>query len=138
MIRRAHLLSVLMLASLGGAAVAAVAPNTPTPMPKVRAQMKEAVDKTSTDLFNTAGEADPENGPDQKLPDAAGWTRIKADADALKGVADWLQQPANGKTTEAAAQAMSAAIASGSSCWPSPCTICLKVWRSASALQKQT
>jgi hypothetical protein len=74
--------------------------------------MKPLVDKTSSDLFNTAGEADPANGADQKVPDAAGWARLRGDADKLKGVADWLQKPANGKTTEPnwmmAAKAMSA------------------------------
>ena len=65
---------------ISGAALAAVKPNTPTPMPAVKAQMKAKVDKTSTDLFNTAGQADPENGPDQKLPDAAGWAKAKAQA----------------------------------------------------------
>ena len=71
-----------------GLAVAAVAsaappvkPNTPTPMPKVKAQMKNVVDKASTALFNTASEADPENGPDQKLPNAAGWAAVKGQAD---------------------------------------------------------
>jgi cytochrome c556 len=86
---------------LAGTAMAAVKPNTPTPMPKVKAQMKSVVDKTSTDLFNVAGEADPANGADQKLPNAAGWTRLKADADKLKGVGDWMLKPANGKTAEA-------------------------------------
>jgi hypothetical protein len=83
------------------AASTALAAAAPTPMPKVQAQMKAVVDKASTDLFNTAGEADPANGSDQKLPDAAGWARVKGDADKLKGVADWLLVPANGKTTEA-------------------------------------
>jgi cytochrome c556 len=86
---------------LAGTAMAAVKPNTPTPMPKVKAQMKSVVDKTSTDLFNVAGEADPANGADQKLPNAAGWTRLKADAEKLKGVGDWMLKPANGKTAEA-------------------------------------
>lgn len=84
-----------------GAALAAVKPNTPTPMPQVQAKMKSVVDKTSTDLFNTAGEADPANGADQKLPDAVGWARLKTDADKLKAVGDWLQDPKNGKTGEA-------------------------------------
>jgi len=84
-----------------GAALGAVRPNTATPMPAVQAKMKAVVDKASTELFNTAGEADPANGPDQKLPDAAGWTKVKADADQLKGVADWLLQSKNGKTGEA-------------------------------------
>jgi cytochrome c556 len=91
-------LAALMLA---GTAMAAVKPNTPTPMPKVKAQMKRVVDKTSTELFNVAGEADPANGADQKLPDAAGWTKIKTNAEKLKGVADWMLKPANGKTSEA-------------------------------------
>ena len=101
-----------------GAAFAAVKPNTPTPMPKVKAQMKLVVDKTSTDLFNTAGEADPANGADQKRPDAAGWVRLKGDADKLKDVADWMLNPKNGTTTEAnwtaAAKAMSSLSASAS------------------------
>jgi hypothetical protein len=84
----------------GGAALAAVRPNTPTPMPKVRAQMKAIVDTASTELFNLAGEADPENGPDQKLPSAAGWTKLRTDADRLKAVADAMQKPAGGKTSE--------------------------------------
>jgi hypothetical protein len=83
-----------------GGALAAVKPNTPTPMPAVKAQMKAKVDKPSTELFNTAGQADPENGPDQKLPDAAGWAKAKAQADQLKAVADWMLQPKNGKTAE--------------------------------------
>jgi cytochrome c556 len=99
----------LLLAA--GAAMAAVQPNTPTPMPKVQEQMKTIVDKTSTDLFNTAGEADPANGADQKVPDAAGWARLRADADKLKAVAEWMQDSKNGKTGEAnwmrAAKAMS-------------------------------
>jgi hypothetical protein len=39
---------------MAGVALAAVTPNTPTPMPEVKAQMKDAVDKTSPGLFNTA------------------------------------------------------------------------------------
>jgi hypothetical protein len=101
-----------------GAALAAVKPNTPTPMPKVKAQMKAIVDKTSTDLFNTAGEADPANGADAKTPDAAGWAKLKAEADKLKAQGDWLQVPANGKTTEPnwmkAAKAMSQTSAAAS------------------------
>lgn len=111
-------LAAVGLALLAGVAVAAVKPNTPTPMPQVKAQMKDVVDKTSTDLFNTAGEADPANGADAKAPDAAGWAKLKAGADKLKGVADWMQKPANGKTTEAnwmaAAKAMSAQSAAAS------------------------
>jgi cytochrome c556 len=110
--------AVLALALAAGAALAAVTPNTPTPMPKVQAQMKDVVDKTSTDLFNTAAEADPANGADAKAPNAAGWARLKGDADKLKGVADWMLQPANGKTTEAnwtaAAKAMSLHAATAS------------------------
>jgi cytochrome c556 len=104
-------IAALALALAAGAALAAVKPNTPTPMPKVQAQMKNVVDKTSTDLFNTAGEADPANGADAKAPNAAGWLRLKGDADKLKVVADWMLKPENGKTTEAnwtaAAKAMS-------------------------------
>lgn len=93
---------VLTLAvSLAATAVLAQTPNTPTPMPKVKAQMKNVVDKTSTALFNTASEADPENGPDQKLPNAAGWAKVKADADKLKKVADMMLDPKIGKTSEA-------------------------------------
>lgn len=99
-----------------GAALAAV--NTPTPMPAVQAKMKAVVDKASSDLFNAAGEADPANGPDQKLPDAAGWAKVKADADQLKGVADWLLQPKNGRTGEAkwtsAARSMASLAAAAS------------------------
>lgn len=109
---RTALVVALGAALAASTALAAVTPNTPTPMPKVKAQMKPLVDAASTELFNTAGAADPANGPDQKLPDAAGWARLKADADKLKGVADWMQKPANGKTSEAnwmkSAQAMSA------------------------------
>jgi hypothetical protein len=111
-------LAALGLALVASVALAAVKPNTPTPMPKVQAQMKDVVDKTSTDLFNSAGEADPANGADAKKPDAAAWVRLKGDADKLKVVADWMLVPANGKTTEAnwtaAAKAMSdqSAIAS--------------------------
>lgn len=108
----------LGLALAAATALAAVKPNTPTPMPQVKARMKAIVDKTSTDLFNTAGEADPANGADQKLPDAAGWARLKGDADKLKGVADWMLSPKNGKTTEAnwvaAAKAMSEKSAAAS------------------------
>ena len=104
--------AALGIALAASAALAAVKPNTPTPMPQVEAQMKTVVDKASTDLFNTAGEADPANGADAKTPDAATWARLKGDADKLKGVADWMLKPANGKTTEAnwtaAAKAMSA------------------------------
>ena len=100
------------LALVAGVSLAAVKPNMPTPMPKVQAQMKTVVDKTSTDLFNTAGEADPANGADAKAPSAAPWVRLTSDADKLKVVADWMLKPANGKTTEAnwtaAAKAMSA------------------------------
>ena len=52
-------IAVLGLALATGAAVAAVTPNTATPLPAVKARMKAVVDKTSTHLFNTAGEADP-------------------------------------------------------------------------------
>jgi cytochrome c556 len=118
MIRPAHLLGVLILLGAGDAALAAVAPNTPTPMPKVKAQMKDVVDKASTHLYNIAGGADPANGPDQTLPDAAGWAKVKDDADQLKRAADWLQQPANGNATEAkwtsSAKAMSALAAKAS------------------------
>ena len=95
--------AVALTASLlaATAAAAAVAPNTPTPMPQVKAKMKSVVDKTYTALFTTASEADPENGADQKLPNAAGWTKVKAQADALKVVADWMQDPKVGKTAEA-------------------------------------
>lgn len=98
-----RVLGITIAAALiaAGAATAAVPPNTPTPMPKVKARMKNEVDKISTDLFNIAGEADPANGPDQKLPNAAGWARAKADADKLKAIGDWLQTPAIGKTKEA-------------------------------------
>jgi cytochrome c556 len=105
--------AVAMLAA--GTALAAVAP---TPMPAVQAKMKAIVDKASTDLFNVAGAADPANGPDQKLPDAAGWAKVKGEADQLKAVADWLQQPKNGKTTDAkwmgAAKAMASLSAAAS------------------------
>lgn len=93
--------ALIVAASLAaGAALAAVPPNSPTPMPAVKAKMKAVVDKTSTELFNVAGEADPANGADQKLPNAAGWNKIKLDADKLKAVGDWLQDPKVGKTTE--------------------------------------
>ncbi|MBS0331519.1 MAG: cytochrome c [Proteobacteria bacterium] len=117
MFRAAPLVAV-GLALVAGMALAAVKPNTPTPMPRVRAQMKTVIDKTSTDLFNAAGEADPANGADAKTPDAAGWIRMKGDADKLRGVADWMLAPANGKTAEAnwtaAAKAMSAHAATAS------------------------
>jgi hypothetical protein len=84
----------------------------------VKAKMKPLVDTTSTDLFNTAGEADPANGADQKVPDAAGWARLKSDADQLKQVADWMQDPKNGKAAEpnwmSAAKAMGAHSAAAS------------------------
>lgn len=109
---RSPVIVAIALTLVAGMATAAVKPNTPTPMPRVKAQMKQVVDKTSTDLFNVAGEADPENGSDQKLPDAAGWAKIKADADKLKAVADWMEDPKNGKAAEPtwmkSAKAMSA------------------------------
>ena len=147
MLRKTPIIA-LALAFAAGAAFAALKPNTPTPMPKVQAQMKDVVDKTSTDLFNTAGEADPANGPDAKAPNAAAWTRLKTDADKLKGVADWMLQPANGKTTEAnwtaAAKAMSAqsalaskaagahdakALAQAANDLSDTCTSCHKVYK---------
>lgn len=99
MLRKTLILG-LALGLMTGASMAAVAPNTPTPMPKVKAMMKPGVDKTSTDLFNVASAADPENGPDQKLPDAKGWAKVKSDADKLHAVALKLQDPKIGKTTE--------------------------------------
>jgi hypothetical protein len=90
----------LALAASVALAAAPIPPNTPTPMPAVKAKMKAVVDKTSTDLFNTAGEADPANGADAKKPDAAAWVRLKKDADGLKVVADWMLNPKVGKTSE--------------------------------------
>ena len=117
MLRHAPIFAVA-LALAAGVSLAAVRPNTPTPMPKVQAQMKAIVDKTATDLFNTAGETDPANGADAKAPDAATWLRLKSDADKLKTVAAWMQKPGNGKTTEPnwmkSAKAMSAHAASAS------------------------
>ena len=104
MLRHAPIFAVA-LALAAGVSLAAVRPNTPTPMPKVQAQMKAIVDKTSTDLFNTAGETDPANGADAKAPDAATWLRLKSDADKLKTVAAWMQKPGNGKTTDSKAAA---------------------------------
>jgi cytochrome c556 len=101
MMFRKSLAMSLAFGLVAASAMAAVTPNTPTPMPKVKSQMKAVVDKTSTALFNAASEADPENGPDQKLPNAAGWTKIKSDADKLKAVAVSLQNPKVGKTSEA-------------------------------------
>ena len=98
---RGVVMAVVAALLAAGAALAAVKPNTPTPMPAVKAQMKAKVDKQSTELFDTAGQADPENGADQKLPDAAGWAKAKAEADGLKAVADWMLKPKNGKTSEA-------------------------------------
>ncbi|HEX3887176.1 MAG TPA: hypothetical protein VHW05_06725 [Phenylobacterium sp.] len=97
---RTALLLALCIAAAGTTALSAVQPNTPTPMPQVKAKMKSIVDKTSTDLFNAAGEADPANGADAKKPDAAGWAKAKAQADQLKAVADWMLVPKNGKTGE--------------------------------------
>jgi cytochrome c556 len=116
---RARLTALIVLASLAaGTALAAVPPNTPTPMPAVKTKMKAVVDKTSTELFNIAGEADPANGADQKLPKPATWNKVKLDADKLKAVGDWLQDPKAGKTTEAAwmkhAKEMSALSAAAS------------------------
>jgi hypothetical protein len=109
--RRATTFALMAAALAGGAAYAAAKPNTPTPMPAVQAKMKAIVDKASTDLFNVAAEADPENGPDQKLPGAQGWATVKVEAGQLKAVADWMLQPKNGKTAEsrwtASAKAMS-------------------------------
>jgi hypothetical protein len=115
---RAGLIAGVVGVLTAGAALGAVKPNTATPMPVVQAKMKAAVDKASSDLFNVAGQADPENGPDQKLPDAAGWAKAKGEADQLKGVADWLQDPKNGKAAEAkwmaAAKSMAALSAAAS------------------------
>jgi cytochrome c556 len=97
--RRAFMI-LLASALAASAAAAAVAPNTPTPMPTVKAKMKDVVDKSSTDLFNVAGAADPANGADQKLPDTAGWATLKKEADGLKEVADWMLDPKVGKTAE--------------------------------------
>jgi hypothetical protein len=99
MLRKTLILG-LALGLMTGAAMAAVAPNTPTPMPQVKKMMKPGVDKTSTELFNVASMADPANGPDQKLPDAKGWAKVKSDADKLHAVALKLQDPKIGKTTE--------------------------------------
>jgi len=102
---------------IASAALAAVAPNTPTPMPAVKDKMK-AVDTDSSDLFNVAGAADPANGADQKLPDAAGWAKLKKESDSLKSVADWMMDAKNGKPAEAnwakAAKDMSALSAAAS------------------------
>src|SRR3954467_4524728 len=89
---------VIAMIATAAFAAAPIPPNTPTPMPAVKIKMKAVVDKTSTDLFNTAGEADPANGADQKKPDAATWARLKKDADGLKAVADWMLNPKDGKT----------------------------------------
>ncbi len=97
---RKTLIFGLAVGLMTGAAMAAVAPNTPTPMPQVKKMMKPGVDKTSTELFNVASMADPANGPDQKLPDAKGWAKVKSDADQLHAVALKLQDPKIGKTTE--------------------------------------
>ena len=97
------LLIAAVVGMLGGAAaLAAVKPNTPTPMPAVKAKMKAVVDKASTELFNTASQADPDNGADQKLPSAAGWAKTKTQADQMKAVADWMLTPKGGKTKEEA------------------------------------
>jgi hypothetical protein len=147
MSRRLTVLTIALVLS-AGVALAAVKPNTPTPMPRVKAQMKQIVDQASTELFNVAGEADPENGPDQKLPDAAGWSRIKADADELKTTADWMLDPKNGKTAEpkwmTSAKAMSAlslaaskaaaahdakALAKASNDLSDTCTACHSVYK---------
>jgi hypothetical protein len=104
--------AALALALAAGVSLAATTTNTPTPMPAVKTQMKDLVDKASTDLFNVAGAADPANGTDQKLPDAAGWAHLKAEADQLKAAGDWLQQPANGKTSEPAWMKAAADMAS--------------------------
>jgi hypothetical protein len=100
MLRKSIILAAAVSLMAVAAVEAAVPPNTPTDMPKVKKLMKPTVDTTSTDLFNVASAADPENGPDQKLPDAKGWAKVKADADALHGVALKLQDPKIGKTTE--------------------------------------
>ena len=100
MLRKSIIFAAAISLMSVAAVEAAVAPNTPTPMPKVKASMKTIVDKTSTDLFNVASMADPENGPDQKLPDAKGWAQMKTDADKLHKVALSLQDPKIGKTNE--------------------------------------
>lgn len=74
--------------------------DSPSPMPKVAVLMKSVVDRASTNLFNRAGEADPANGADQKLPDARGWSQIRTDADRLKSIAVALQSPKTGKVRE--------------------------------------
>lgn len=101
MLRKTIVLTCALSLMAGAAlAAAAVPPNTPTPMPKVKAMMKPTVDKVSTELFNVASAADPENGPDQKLPDAKGWAKVKGDADKLHAIALKLQDPKIGKTNE--------------------------------------
>lgn len=116
---KTNLLTLALAVSLAATpGLSAVKPETPTPMPRVKARMKAVVDKASTDLFNTAGAADPENGPDQKLPNAAGWARLKADADQLQAAATWMLDPKVGKTAEAkwtgAAKAMASLSAAAS------------------------
>jgi hypothetical protein len=105
--------AALAVTSLGSpGALAAPKSHKPAPMPAVGAKMKAVVDPASSELFNRAGAADPENGPDQTLPDAAGWAKLKADAEALKGVAEWMRRPANGRTGEAAWMKAAAAMVS--------------------------
>jgi hypothetical protein len=93
-------------------ALAAPRAHKPAPMPAVRAKMKAVVDPASSELFNLAGAADPENGPDQTLPDTAGWAKLKTDADGLKDVAEWMRKPANGPTGQPAWMKAASAMAS--------------------------
>ena len=58
------------------------------------------VDKASNDLFRRAGDADPANGADQKLPDAKGWAAIQTDAVRINSIALALQSPKTGKIRE--------------------------------------
>lgn len=84
-------MTLLALTLCACAALAVAIPhNTPTPMPAVKVKMQRVVDMTSTALFTTAGEADPSNGADQKLPTATGWVTVKRQADSLKAVGDFL------------------------------------------------
>jgi len=106
---------ILALVLIGGAgSTAAARLDHPSPMPKVAVLMKSVVDRASTDIFNIAGEADPANGADQKLPDVKGWAAVQADAARLRSIALAMQSPSTGKVGEINWMVQSRAMASAS------------------------
>ena len=107
-------ISGLLAVLVAGGAIAAKLDH-PSPMPKVAVLMKSVVDKASSDLFMRAGDADPANGADQKLPDAKGWSAAQADAARLQSIAAALQSPKTGKVKEINWMVQARAMAAASS-----------------------